>query len=161
MRQNIFKYCLDEINIALLVFRSEERDPDLFVHVHGGDHFAVGTRTELFAFGENIDDKFRINLIGMVSRVCERSAIKFLKTVSKFKHELGFSWRGDERHVIDILTLFNLERCKASETFCMKDTVKNLSNAEDELNHEEAKRLQSGVGNLMYHSVGRPSSAAR
>ena len=86
--------------------------------------FAVGTRTELFAFGEHLDDKFRINLIGMIGLVCEEHSIKIFKTVARFKHELGFTWRRDERHVNDFLTLLNPEGSKASETLCTKDTVK-------------------------------------
>ena len=69
--------------------------------------FADGTRTELSAFGEHLDDKFRINLIGMIGLVCEERSIKILKTVVKFNREFGYAWRGDERHVNDLLTLPN------------------------------------------------------
>ena len=42
-----------------------------------------------------------------------------------------------------------------------KDTVKNLSNAEDELTHQEAKRFPYGVGKLMYHSLGETPGSSR
>ena len=41
------------------------------------------------------------------------------------------------------VTLQSAEGSKASETLGTKDTVKNLSNADDTLNHEDAKRVQS------------------
>ena len=62
MRQSVSEYSLDEIKIALMVFRSEQRTPDSLVH--DDEFFAVDTRTELFTFGENLDDKFWINLSG-------------------------------------------------------------------------------------------------
>ena len=52
----------DDIKIALMMFRSEQRDPDSLVH--DDEYFAVDTRIELFTLGENLDDKFRINLSG-------------------------------------------------------------------------------------------------
>ena len=61
-----------------------------------------------------------------------------------FDNELGYTWRGYERHVHDFLTAFFLE----SGT---KDTVK------DELTHEEAKRFQSGAGNVAKPLLGRPA----
>ena len=71
-----------------MVIRSDERDPDLCVH--GDDDFAVGTRTELFAFSEHLDDKYRINLIGMICLVCEEHSMEILKTVVGFNHELCY-----------------------------------------------------------------------
>ena len=112
-----------------------------------------GTRTELFAFAEYLDDKFRVNLILMIGPGGEGIATKILKRFVKFNHALVCTWRGDERHVKGLSTLLNLEGSKASETPDTKDTVKSLSNAEDELNHLEAKRFQSGSGIVTYHSL--------
>ena len=63
VRQIVFEYDLEETKIASMMFRREVWDLDLLVDAD--EFFAVGTRTKLFKFGD-LDDVFRINLIGMI-----------------------------------------------------------------------------------------------
>ena len=73
-----------------MVFRSEVWDLDLLVH--GDDFFAVGTRTELFAFAEHVDDAFRTSLIGMTGPRCDGKSMKKPKgVVSSRKGEFEIS----------------------------------------------------------------------
>ena len=59
------------------------------------------------------------------------------------KPERGYTLRGEERLVNDLVMLLNLEGGKGSVTPGTSDTVKHLSNAHDELTSEQANCFQA------------------
>ena len=123
VRQNVCEDGFDELKIALLGFKSEERDPDLLVD--SDDFSAIGTRTELFAFGEPLHDKLRINVIGTVGPWCEGEIHQILEEGCEVQARVGLFLASTHK-----INRKKIDRSQASETPDIKKTVKNLSDAE-------------------------------
>ena len=122
---------------------------------HGDDLFAEGRATALSQVGDYLTDKFRINLVALAGPGQKAQELKILKrTVSC--SDLGWTWRGDERHVKDLVRELGLEKARPAGTPGSKATAGNLATAEDEIDAHRAARFKRLAGKLLYHSLDDP-----
>ena len=92
----------------------------------------------------------------MIGPGCKDKEIKILKRTVSFHENIGYTWVNDVKHVTELIENMGLNGCKPVTTPGTKDTVKNLADAEDELDESEKKFFQSCAGKLMYHSIDDP-----
>merc|ERR1712194_82469 len=154
VRQHVKEYGLRAVPSAAMVFHDEDRDVSLLVH--GDDFFCVAERRDIEEFGALLENRFRINLIGLIGPGCKDKELKILKRTVSFQEHVGYTWVNDAKHVEELLENMSLTGCKPTLTPGTKDTVKNLPDAEDELDEKDAKFFQSCAGKLMYHSLDDP-----
>jgi hypothetical protein len=128
---------------------------DVALLVHGDDFFGEGTQDQLSRVGTYLDNKFRINLIGMIGPGCNDTTLKMLKREISF-HGDRFEWAGDPKHRTELIEQLGLLGAKLAATPGTKQTVDNLPNCEDALSGERVKNFQSGAGKLLYHSADDP-----
>ena len=105
--------------------------------------------------GTCLDNKFRINLIGMIGPGCNDTTLKMLKREISF-HGDRFEWAGDPKHRTELIEQLGLLGAKPAAIPGTKQTVDNLPNCEDALSGERVKSFQSGAGKLLYHSADDP-----
>ena len=67
----------------------------------------------------------------------------------------AFTWEADPKHVPMILQELNLLEAKGKTIPGAKDTGSNMSEADDELETDEAQLFQRVCGRLIYYSLDR------
>ena len=154
VRQRMKEYGLECVTIAAMVFHEAGRDLSLLVH--DDDFFACAEQVELESFGMFLESRFRIKLVGVVGPGCKDKELNILWRTVSFHENFGYTWVSDAKHVTELIENMGLKGCKPVTTPGTKDSVKNLADAEDELDKYEKKFFRSCAGKLMYHSIDDP-----
>ena len=96
-------------------------------------------------------------MIGIIGPGCTDSLVRHLKRELKFITDIGFEYHPNLKHAKKVRDILELkDNTKPAPTPGTKQTAKNLTDGEDELDKPESAKFMKGAGTLLYHSLDDP-----